>query len=99
MFQDTSNIDLSAEIREANALAHQLAPLGTGELRMLTGPEQPVMALLRSETSDARRALAPVVVLINSDVEQEHPVPIPLHLGPPLPGERNAVSAPTSPRR
>jgi starch synthase (maltosyl-transferring) len=86
VFQDTSNIDLSAEIREANALAHQLAPLGTGELRMLTGPEQPVMALLRSETSDARRALAPVVVLINSDVEQEHPVPIPLHPLPPAAG-------------
>ena len=50
----------AAEIREANALSEQLAPSVSGELRMLTDPEQPVTALLRSRRSrcshGARRA-------------------------------------------
>jgi starch synthase (maltosyl-transferring) len=86
ILQNPGNIDLSAEILEANTLVKQLAPLGVGELRMLNEPEQPVIALLRSETSDVRQAQAPIVVMINSDVEREHPVPIKLHPLPPTAG-------------
>ena len=81
------NIDLSAEIREANALVDQLAPLGPGALRMLTGPERPVTALLRSGNAEARAGSAPIVVMINSDVEHEHPLPVTLH---PLPSSAGA---------
>jgi len=84
--QDGSNIDLSAEIKEANALSDRLATFGGGEWRTLSGPEDPATVLLRSETPDVRRALAPIVVMVNPDLQREQKVPISLHPLPPSAG-------------
>jgi starch synthase (maltosyl-transferring) len=81
------NIDLAEEIREANALSDRLAKLGTsGEMRAVTGPDHPVTILLRSDVPDIRQARAPVLVMINSDLEREQPVPISLDPLPPTAG-------------
>jgi starch synthase (maltosyl-transferring) len=84
---ENCNTSLAAEIRKANALTDKLAALGVGgEMRLLTGPEQPVTALMRSDAGDARSAISSVVVLINTDFDHDHPLPISLDPLPPTAG-------------
>ena len=81
------NIDLSAELREANALSEQLAQLRIhGEMRSLTDPAPRATALLRSDAPNVRDASASVVVLINTDLQRETKLPIPLEPLPPAAG-------------
>jgi starch synthase (maltosyl-transferring) len=83
----SGNIDLSADIREANALNARLAKLGTaGEMRMLNEPDAPVSILMRSDAPDVRMASTAVVILINSDLDRAYPVPITLDPLPPTSG-------------
>jgi starch synthase (maltosyl-transferring) len=89
---------LNSEIRDALSLADKLAALGAGgEMRMLTSPEQPVSALLRSDAADVRYASSSAVVVINTDLRQEHPLPISLDPLPPPAGmaavARETISA------
>jgi starch synthase (maltosyl-transferring) len=84
-----SNIDLAADIREANALIHRLAQLGiNGEMRGLDGSDPAVTALLRADSTDVRQSAAPIVILINTDFERERAIPISLH---PLPATAGAA--------
>ncbi len=81
------NIDLSSELREANALSEQLAQLRLhGEMRSFTDPAERAAALLRSDAPSIRDASASVVVLINSDLQRETTLPIPLEPLPPVAG-------------
>jgi starch synthase (maltosyl-transferring) len=78
---------LSGEIRQANALSENLARLRVrGEMRALTDPAQHVTVLLRSDQMSARNASAPVVVMINTDLQHERPSPIALEPLPPAAG-------------
>jgi starch synthase (maltosyl-transferring) len=80
---------LITEVRDANALADQLADLGIGgEMRLLTEPGGSVTALVRSDTADIRNAVTAVAVLINADLESEAPLPIALD---PLPAAAGAA--------
>jgi starch synthase (maltosyl-transferring) len=73
-----SNAALTTQIREANALSEELAALCLGgEIRPLTGPGQPVTALLRSSIKDTR-STAVAAILINTDLQSERPLPISL---------------------
>jgi starch synthase (maltosyl-transferring) len=92
------NVDLSAEIREANKLNEELSSLkANGELRKLTDPAEPVGALLRSDSANAREASAPIVIIINTDLLHEKPLPIALEPLPPVAGAnlvaRKAITA------
>ncbi|HWX83669.1 MAG TPA: maltotransferase domain-containing protein [Xanthobacteraceae bacterium] len=70
---------VAAEIRDANALTDKLASLGLdGEMRNLADAGRPVTALLRSDAMDARLAAASAVILLNTDLEREQPLPISL---------------------
>ena len=81
------NIDLSAEIRDANELSEKLSSLKVnGELRQLTDPGEPVSALIRSDSASAREAAAPLVVIINTDLARDKPLPIALEPLPPAAG-------------
>jgi starch synthase (maltosyl-transferring) len=81
------NIDLSADIRDANALNDRLAKLGlAGEMRMLNEPDAPVSVLMRSDAPDVRLADAAAVIMINSDLDRAYPVPITLDPLPPTSG-------------
>jgi starch synthase (maltosyl-transferring) len=83
------NIDLSSEIREANALNEQLAQLRLhGEMRKLTDPAEPATALLRSDAASISDASVFAVVLINTDLQHERKAPIPLE---PLPSAAGAA--------
>ena len=85
------NLDMTAEISEANALSERLAKLGiAGEMRTLTDPAAAVTVLLRSDAPDVRQARSPIVVMINPDLECEHPLPISLD---PLPAAAGASFA------
>ena len=85
--EPNSNIDLSSEIREANALSEELSTLKiNGEMRKLTDPGEPVSALIRSDRANVREASAPIVVLINTDRKRERPLPITLEPLPPAAG-------------
>ena len=86
LLQEAGNLDLSEEVREANVLSGQLTALGNGELRKLTGPEQPVTVLLRSDEPDIRQSRAPIVVMINTDLHHRQALPISLHPLPPAAG-------------
>lgn len=79
-----SELDLSDDIKSANALVDQLAALNAiGETRQLTGPASAVTALLKVDASDARDAENGIVVLINTDDRQPQPIPASLDpLGP-----------------
>jgi starch synthase (maltosyl-transferring) len=78
---------LAADIREANVLTEQLAGLGVGgEMRTLSGPEQPVTILLRSDAGDVRKARSSVAVMINPDLEHERALPFSLDPLPPAAG-------------
>ena len=78
---------IKAEIRDALSLADKLAALtADGEMRMLTGPERPVTVLLRSDAADVRHASSPAVVVINTDLQHEHLLPISLDPLPPSAG-------------
>ena len=82
------NLDMTAEIGEANALIEQLSGLGiAGEMRMLTDPAAPVTVLLRADAPDVRQARSPIVVMINPDWQREHPLPVSLD---PLPAAAGA---------
>jgi starch synthase (maltosyl-transferring) len=83
---DASNSDVTMDICEANALSDQLVPLGVDELRMMTNQGRPVTGLLRSDTSEVRRARAPIVVIMNSDLDRDQAMPISLHPLPPAAG-------------
>ena len=85
------NLDVTAEIGEANALSEQLSGLGiAGEMRTLTDPAAPVTVLLRSDAPDVRQARSPIVVMINPDWQREHPLPVSLD---PLPAAAGASLA------
>jgi starch synthase (maltosyl-transferring) len=87
-----SNIDFSAEIREATFISDSLAPLGVGELRSLAEANGPVTMLLRRNGSEIPGALAPVVVVTNTDLHHDRPLPINLNPLPPSAGASLAVS-------
>ena len=77
----------AADIREANALTEQLASFGVvGEMRTLTDPEQLVTVLLRSDARDVRTARSSIAVVINTDLEHEHALPVSLDPLPPAAG-------------
>ncbi len=79
-----SNVDLSSDIRQANALSDRLAALHVnGEMRSLTDPVEPVTVLLRSDASSLRNASTPVVVVVNTDLHRERALPIVLKPLPP----------------
>lgn len=85
--EPNSNVDLSSEIREANALSEQLSARKiNGEMRKLTDPGESVSALIRSDSASAREASAPIVVLINTDLRHERSLPIALEPLPPAAG-------------
>jgi len=74
-------LDLSDDIKSANALIDKLAALNmTGETRQLNGPASSVTALLKADAADVRGAEHGVVVLINTD--DRRPRPIPANLDP-----------------
>jgi starch synthase (maltosyl-transferring) len=78
---------IKAEIRDALSLADKMAALGVGgEMRMLTGPERPVTVLLRSDAADVRHASSAAVVVINTDLQHERPLPISIDPLPPSAG-------------
>jgi starch synthase (maltosyl-transferring) len=86
---ETSKAALAGEIRKANMLTDKLAALGIGgEMRMLTNRTQPVAALLRCNTGDVRYAADYAVVLINTDLQQQQPLPISFD---PLPASAGAA--------
>ncbi len=60
-----SGVDLSAEVRIANALAAELARL-SGEMRLLTPADARVTALLLCDASDARWAEVGLLALVNT---------------------------------
>jgi starch synthase (maltosyl-transferring) len=76
----------TAEIQDALSLADKLATLSGGEMRVLANPEQPVTAFLRSDAADVRYASYFAVVVINSDLQHAHPLPISLDPLPPAAG-------------
>src|SRR6202011_3848611 len=77
----TAELDLTEDIKSANGLVDELAGSNSGsEMRSLTGPASIVTALLNANSPDARAADRGIVVLINTDDRQSHPVPI--HLDP-----------------
>ena len=81
------NVALSSEIREANALSEELSKLKTnGEMRKLTEPGEPVSALVRSDSASARQGSSPVVIIINTDLQHQRPLPIALEPLPPAAG-------------
>jgi starch synthase (maltosyl-transferring) len=70
-------LDLSDDIRAANALVERLAGLNaTGEMRQLTSSVSPVTALVRADAPDARGATRGIVALINTDDQRPHRIPI-----------------------
>jgi starch synthase (maltosyl-transferring) len=82
-----ANIDLSAEVRDANVLNDRLAKLGVvGEMRFLNDPNGPVSVLMRSDTPDIREAHSAAVIMINSDLDRAYPVPVTLDPLPPTAG-------------
>jgi starch synthase (maltosyl-transferring) len=82
---DDSEAKYAAEIREATTLIDELRTLGIGgEMRLLTGAEHKVSALLRADAAAARDAKSATVVLINTDLNHEWPLPIALD---PLPAD------------
>jgi starch synthase (maltosyl-transferring) len=62
-------LDLSADVRAANAIVDRVADFGTGnELRSLTDSADAVTALLRLDARDARDATRGLAILINPGV-------------------------------
>jgi starch synthase (maltosyl-transferring) len=81
------SLDVTADVRAANALIDRLGSLGSfGEIRTLTGPDDPLTALLRYDAPDARRGRNAMVVLINPDLKQAHHLPFALDPMPPAAG-------------
>jgi starch synthase (maltosyl-transferring) len=70
---------LAVEIRDANALTSKLASLGLdGEIRKISDTGSAVTALLRSDVVEARFGTSSAVVLINTELRNENPLPISL---------------------
>jgi starch synthase (maltosyl-transferring) len=79
-----SEIDLSADVRAANDATAKLAALGiNGEMRSLTAAGSSVTGFLRHDSRDPRRESKAVVVLINSDLQNERRLPFSLDPLPP----------------
>ncbi|WP_084697944.1 alpha-1,4-glucan--maltose-1-phosphate maltosyltransferase [Muricoccus aerilatus] len=64
--RENAPYDLSAEVREATALAAALAPLSGAPLRSLSGSGAPVLAVVRS-AEDPRMAGSATLVIANTD--------------------------------
>ena len=80
-------VDLRVDIRATNALAARISALGiNGEMRALTGHDGPVTTILRADHSDVRHSSKAIVVVINTDLQQERPLPIMLDPLPPASG-------------
>lgn len=76
---DVRTISIAADIREANALSAELADRGaSGQMRMLAEPGNAVTAILRANADDVRSASSFVVVLLNTDLAHERPLPVSL---------------------
>jgi len=92
-----ASVDLTAEVRAANALADQIATKwADGELRALTGPAAAVTVLLRANAADARQATLGLLAMINPDLTRsarpETPaLPLPASAAVPL-GNPQALS-------
>jgi starch synthase (maltosyl-transferring) len=85
--------DLSDEVAAANALVERIAECGAnGEMRQLSGPQDSVTALLRSDAPDVRAARHAVVVLINPDLNRGASARFPLTS---LPAQSGAAMAMT----
>jgi starch synthase (maltosyl-transferring) len=65
--------DRQADIRAANAVLAG-RQLGAAELRLLSGPGTPTVALLRAEGGDARAAGIASLVMANADLARPHAV-------------------------
>jgi starch synthase (maltosyl-transferring) len=75
-----ATIDLTRDIRNANSLSARLSSFGArGEMRRLSDAEEVVAAHLVVDASDVRAAERGLVLLVNMDGHQAHPVPIRLH--------------------
>jgi starch synthase (maltosyl-transferring) len=84
IFANDSDARCAQDIRDANALIDELATLGIGgQMRLLTGANRKVSALLRADAADARDAKSAAVILINTDLHDDQPLPIALDPLPP----------------
>jgi starch synthase (maltosyl-transferring) len=93
--RDEAPADLSADVRAANALVERVAAHRVdGEMRALTGPLDPVTALLRADTPDVRAASRAVVVLVNPDLARSAPLDLALSPLPPQAGAAFATPEP-----
>jgi starch synthase (maltosyl-transferring) len=79
-----SEAPYAAEIREATALTDELKTLGIGGQMRLLANTKKVSALLRADAAAARDAKSAAVILINTDLHNEQPLPIALD---PLPAD------------
>jgi starch synthase (maltosyl-transferring) len=91
------NIELTAEICEANALSGRLAQCGLGGETRILGSSQRSIALLRCDAEDVRGANEAAVVLINSDFQRDREVPISLSPLPPTAGADFIIDRAPSP--
>jgi starch synthase (maltosyl-transferring) len=79
---DTFQNIRTADIREATALSDELAGRRLGsEMRIVSPPDQPVTAIFRSSSLGQSETAA--VILINTDLQHEGPLPISLDPLPP----------------
>jgi starch synthase (maltosyl-transferring) len=75
----------AADIREATALTDELAGRGIGSEMRMVGPfNRPITAIFRSTAASTAEAGA--IILINTDLSQEHVAPISLDPLPPAVG-------------
>ncbi|MEJ0019839.1 MAG: alpha-1,4-glucan--maltose-1-phosphate maltosyltransferase [Acetobacteraceae bacterium] len=88
--------DLSADIAEANALIDRLGGYAVdGAVRLLSGGDDGVTALLRLDALDARQASHGLLVLANPDTTREAAVGLALS---PLPSWAGAAFVPDAPQ-
>jgi starch synthase (maltosyl-transferring) len=81
------DIDMSDDIRAANALVERLAAFGPrGEMRSMTGAAALVSAHVAFNAADARAAERGVVMLINADTRNLRPIEVALDPLPPTAG-------------
>jgi starch synthase (maltosyl-transferring) len=72
--RQAATCDLSAEIRDANALVDRVAALHVdGEVRPLTGPGDRATAILRADAADVRVSKRALVIAVNPDLLQQVP--------------------------
>jgi starch synthase (maltosyl-transferring) len=69
--QETANLDLSEEVRQANQLLAQgSGTFGRMPLHLLVGQAPPVTAILRIDAEDARQAKAARLIVANADLRR-----------------------------